>query len=186
MLGPTHRGPVFVLFPKQLNVESREEFVQLFAFVEGHVRSRRPAVVWPEEVSRESTSAPQRLPDGSPDIREFGRSAERETQTSVDKVCVRQLDLVEASDDGRESRPMFWRDRRSKACDRLGSAVDGKNRPALRQQRKGFPAVSTTKINRHPGTIIPKRARQERQSVQEQRSNRPTLDRPVVILPGDP
>jgi len=126
------------------------------------------------------------LPDGSPDIREFGRSAERETQTSVDKVCVRQLDLVEASDDGRESRPMFWRDRRSKACDRLGSAVDGKNRPALRQQRKGFPAVSTTKINRHPGTIIPKRARQERQSVQEQRSNRPTLDRPVVILPGDP
>jgi hypothetical protein len=174
------------LFPKQPNVESHEEFIELFAFLERHVRLRSPAVVWPEEVSGENTPAPKRSSDCLPGSRELVRSAERETEPGVDKVCVRKLDLGETSDDGRESRRVFWRDRRSKSCDRLGSAVHGKNRPAVRQQREGLATVTTTKVNRDPSTITPTRARQERQSVQEQRAKRPTFNRLVVIRPGDP
>jgi len=185
VLGPTHCRSVFVLFPKQLNVESREEFIELFAFLERHVWLRSPAVVWPEKVSGENTPAPKRLPDGLPGTREFVRRAKRETETGVDKVRVRKLDLVETSDDGREPRRVFWRDRRSKSCDRLGSAVDGDNRPAVRQQREGLAAVSTTKVNRNPSTITTTRARKDRQSVQEQRAKRPTFNRLVVILPGN-
>src|SRR5206468_9435514 len=69
---------------------------------------------------------------------------------------------------------------------RLRRAIDGSDRPATRQQRKRLGAISTTEIHGNRGLIAGLPGRQEFDRIQKQGSERATLDRPVVLLPGDP
>lgn len=144
---PAHGSAVFVLLVEQLNIEPLKERFHLCTCVECRARRARPAVEWPEEVPGEDPARSESTRNTSPDKPEFARVAEREAQPRVDEVCLRQLQLVEGSDDRRQPRTVFGRDGRTNARDRLSRSVNGGDRPAARQERKRLAAVS------HPRSI---------------------------------